>query len=264
MQRTCSNVEAVISCNVSSSSSFKLWHARLGHPSKQRMRFFVALNSQIHIGDNTTCNVCHMTKHKRLPFPISQSSSEFCFDLVHIDIWEGTFPCDQFISSGHVAASMSHVLPNVSSSSMTNKHTKYVIENTVPDKHTVHDIVPSDDVSFKSTRPVRNRQLPQHLHDYQVNIPKARKSFHIVAQVISYQNFSSEHLSYIANTEVLSEPKNYKQAILIHRVLRYLKGTPRQGLFFPADNQLKVSAFSDSDWASCPDSRRSITRFCVF
>ncbi|KAL4332005.1 hypothetical protein GQ457_07G011040 [Hibiscus cannabinus] len=68
-----------------------LWHARLGHPSRQRMRFFTALNSKIPVCNNTDCTVCHLAKHKRLPFPVSQSVSDYCFDLVHIDTW-GPFP----------------------------------------------------------------------------------------------------------------------------------------------------------------------------
>ncbi|KAL4279271.1 hypothetical protein GQ457_03G009530 [Hibiscus cannabinus] len=49
-----------------------------------------------------------------------------------------------------------------------------------------------------------------------------------------------------------------------HRILRYLKGTPGQGLFFHADNVLKINAFSNSDWASCPGSRKFTTSFCIF
>jgi hypothetical protein len=48
------------------------------------------------------------------------------------------------------------------------------------------------------------------------------------------------------------------------RVLRYLKSSPRQGLFFPSQNNLSLQAFSDSDWAGCPISRRSTTGYCVF
>ncbi|XP_061370183.1 uncharacterized mitochondrial protein AtMg00810-like [Gastrolobium bilobum] len=48
------------------------------------------------------------------------------------------------------------------------------------------------------------------------------------------------------------------------RVLRYLKGSPAKGLFFPSDNKLQLSAFADADWATCPDTRKSTTEFCVF
>jgi hypothetical protein len=48
------------------------------------------------------------------------------------------------------------------------------------------------------------------------------------------------------------------------RLLRYLKGSPGQGLFYPASSDLKIKAFYDSDWAACSNSHRSITGFCVF
>ena len=49
-----------------------------------------------------------------------------------------------------------------------------------------------------------------------------------------------------------------------HRVLRYLKNDPGQGLFYSASASLKLTAYSDADWAACPDSRQSITGYCVF
>ncbi|XP_061354287.1 uncharacterized mitochondrial protein AtMg00810-like [Gastrolobium bilobum] len=47
-------------------------------------------------------------------------------------------------------------------------------------------------------------------------------------------------------------------------VLRYIKGSPSKGLFFPATNEFHISAFAYSDWASFPDTRRSISGFCIF
>ncbi|XP_062178117.1 uncharacterized mitochondrial protein AtMg00810-like [Alnus glutinosa] len=47
-------------------------------------------------------------------------------------------------------------------------------------------------------------------------------------------------------------------------VLRYLKSSPGQGIFFAFDSDLKLKAFRDSDWAGCPDTHRSVTSFWVF
>ncbi|KAG5253229.1 RmlC cupins superfamily protein [Salix suchowensis] len=49
-----------------------------------------------------------------------------------------------------------------------------------------------------------------------------------------------------------------------YHVLRYLKSSPGQGLFFPSQNDLQIKAYCDADWASCPMTRRSITGFYIF
>ncbi|XP_030487110.2 uncharacterized protein LOC115704027 [Cannabis sativa] len=64
-----------------------------------------------------------------------------------------------------------------------------------------------------------------------------------------------------------------------HRILHYLKGTPGQGLIFYANSNPHLCAFaesnfknvepqlkkfSDADWGSWIDTRRSITGYCVF
>ena len=56
--------------------------------------------------------------------------------------------------------------------------------------------------------------------------------------------------------------KPHLQAAL--RVLRYIKGSPGQGLLFPAANDLSLKAYCDSDWAGCKATRKSVTGFCVF
>lgn len=64
-------------------------------------------------------------------------------------------------------------------------------------------------------------------------------------------------------SQFLSKPttRHFKAA---HRVLHYLKGSPGQGLFFSRSSSLFLQGYSDSDWAGCPDSRRSVSGYCFF
>ena len=48
------------------------------------------------------------------------------------------------------------------------------------------------------------------------------------------------------------------------KVLKYLKNTPGQGLMYASDSELCLNAFADADWATCKDTRCSITGFCVY
>lgn len=50
----------------------------------------------------------------------------------------------------------------------------------------------------------------------------------------------------------------------VKRILRYLAGTSKHGLHLTKSDHLNLVGFSDSDWASDPDDRRSISGFCVY
>ena len=50
----------------------------------------------------------------------------------------------------------------------------------------------------------------------------------------------------------------------VKRILRYVQGTIDLGLKIRKSNSMLVSAFSDADWAGCPDDRRSTGGFAVF
>ena len=51
---------------------------------------------------------------------------------------------------------------------------------------------------------------------------------------------------------------------LVKRILRYVKGTLTSGLHIGAGPIDTLTAYTDADWAGCPDSRRSTSGYCVF
>ncbi|KAL0340417.1 UNVERIFIED_CONTAM: Retrovirus-related Pol polyprotein from transposon RE2 [Sesamum radiatum] len=63
-------------------------------------------------------------------------------------------------------------------------------------------------------------------------------------------------------SQFLQHPRSSHWDAALH--VRYLKGTSSLGLFFSAQNSLQPTVYTDASWASCPESRRSITGFCIF
>ena len=90
-------------------------------------------------------------------------------------------------------------------------------------------------------------------------------SYRRVIGRLLYLTLSRLDITFAVNklSQFLSQPRttHLKAA---HHLLRYIKVAPGQGLFFAASSTMQLKAFSDADWASCPDSRKSTTGFCVF
>ena len=51
---------------------------------------------------------------------------------------------------------------------------------------------------------------------------------------------------------------------LVKRILRYIRGTMGLGLTLTASSSTDLVAYSDADWAGCPDTRRSTSGYCVY
>jgi len=52
--------------------------------------------------------------------------------------------------------------------------------------------------------------------------------------------------------------------VAVHKILRYLKGSIGQSLFYGTDTNYDLGGFSYADGGTCPDSRRSVTGFAIF
>nr|XP_016502671.1 PREDICTED: uncharacterized mitochondrial protein AtMg00810-like [Nicotiana tabacum] len=70
-------------------------------------------------------------------------------------------------------------------------------------------------------------------------------------------SFSVQHLS-----QFLVSPKVPHMLDALH-VLRYLANDPTRGILLSSSSDFTLKAYSDSDWAACPISRRSVTGYFV-
>ena len=51
---------------------------------------------------------------------------------------------------------------------------------------------------------------------------------------------------------------------VVYKILRYLKGSPRRGLFFKKSDSKKIEIYTDVDWAGSTDDRKSTTGYCTY
>jgi len=52
--------------------------------------------------------------------------------------------------------------------------------------------------------------------------------------------------------------------VAIKRIFRYLKGTPKLGIWYPRDSGFDLTGYSDADYAGCRIDRKSTTGTCQF
>lgn len=85
----------------------------------------------------------------------------------------------------------------------------------------------------------------------------------IVGRLV-YLTITRPDLNYSVHvlSQVMHQPKKAHWEAAM-RVLKYLKGSPGQGIMLKSNSDLRVRAFCDSDWNSCPRTRRSISAYMV-
>ena len=101
-------------------------------------------------------------------------------------------------------------------------------------------------------------------HDDTTPLVDAATYRRLVGRLI-YLAVTRPDLSYAVHilSQFMQEPRQAHWDAAL-RVVRYLKGTPGQGILLRADNDLSLQGWCDSDWAACPITRRSLSGWLVF
>ncbi|KAJ0010373.1 hypothetical protein Pint_34048 [Pistacia integerrima] len=103
-----------------------------------------------------------------------------------------------------------------------------------------------------------------HLTDIGTSYSDATQ-FRSLAGALQYLTLTRPNLSYSVNfiCQYMHAP-TVDHFRALKRILRYVKGTYHYGLQLSQDSSQTLLGYSDADWANCPITRRSTTRFAVY
>ena len=95
--------------------------------------------------------------------------------------------------------------------------------------------------------------------------PSDATNYRSVVGALQYLTLTRPDISYSVNKvcQFLHAPSTVHWTA-VKRILRYLKFTMGLGIKIVKSPSMLVSAYSDADWAGCPDDRRSTGGFAVF
>lgn len=93
-------------------------------------------------------------------------------------------------------------------------------------------------------------------------LPDAEKYRRLIGRLI-YLTITRPYICYSVQnlSQFMHAPKVSHMESAI-RVLKHLKSTPGLGILLSSIGPIELSAFCDSDWPTCPMTRRSVTRYC--
>lgn len=115
--------------------------------------------------------------------------------------------------------------------------------------------------SHLSTTPIKlNHRIATARGSMISNLEK----YHCLIGHLIYLTFTRPKLTYSVRVlaQFMQNPKQeHRDAIL--QVVRCLKGGPDQSLLFSFTNNLQLYAYCDSDYASCPITRRSLIGYFI-
>uniref|UniRef100_A0A803P5L5 Integrase catalytic domain-containing protein n=1 Tax=Cannabis sativa TaxID=3483 RepID=A0A803P5L5_CANSA len=122
------------------------------------------------------------------------------------------------------------------------------------------------DTGYTDSKPAKAPMDPrQRLNDQDGDLLDNPSHYRQVIGRLLYLTLSRPDITFAVNTlsQFMSSPRT-PHLTALHHLLRYLKGSPGQGILYSSTSSLHLRGFSDSDWATCPMTRRSTTGFCIF
>ena len=123
-----------------------------------------------------------------------------------------------------------------------------------------------EDAGLMGSKPANTpMDARQVLNDFTGELLEDPTQYRRLVGRLLYLNITRPDLAFAVQqlSQFMSSPRT-PHMIAAKHLLRYLKQSPGQGVFFSNKSNLQLKAFCDSDWGRCLDTRRSVAGFCIF
>ncbi|XP_073224839.1 secreted RxLR effector protein 161-like [Cicer arietinum] len=123
-----------------------------------------------------------------------------------------------------------------------------------------------DDMGLLNCKPVSTSMLPNmKLSKDDGNLFPDNKLYRRLIGRLLYLTNTRHDLSFHVQklNQYVSNPM-HSNYLVATKIIHYIKGCPRKGLYFSSSSPFQLIASSDSDWVACPDSRKSTIGLLIF
>lgn len=115
------------------------------------------------------------------------------------------------------------------------------------------------------SKPVATPLALEPISAYDGDSPCDATHYRSILGALQYCTLTRPDISHAVNRlcQFMHRPTDVHM-LAVKRLLRYLKGTAHLGLSVDADSAHLLFCYTDADWASCPDDRRSTSAYFIF
>lgn len=231
------------------SPCFDLWHYRLGHLSPSRLKLIFAPLLPATCQQSQPCSICPLAKQHKLPFNDIIITSSY---LAPIEALQ------DFLNTHFKIKSLGDLRYFLGLEVARCKHSLEVYQRKY-----LLDIMSNFDLL--SARPL-SLPMDQNLHLSQTDgslLPDTAPFCRLIGRLL-YLTITRPDISFAVHTQSqFMQGPTILHLQAAHRVLQYIKQSLGQGLIFSSTSPVTLQGYCDSDWAACPNSRCSVTRFCI-